>query len=113
MILAEAGWVADERPTLTTVIYPKVRTAAGRPPRRFSMKRKQRSQAGVPPMSRVELAARHGRVWDTVELAREFVVTAIIDGVIVVRRKEDGAVGQMSYQNQPRYYYGYEPHKGE
>ena len=77
------------------------------------MRRKHMPQAGVPPMSRDELTARHGRIWDTAELACEFVVTAIIDGVIVVRRKDGGEIGRMSYQNRPRYYYGFVPQPGE
>ena len=71
------------------------------------MKRRQRVRADVPPISREELAARHGQVWDTVELAREFVVTGIIDGTLVLRRKADGTVGSMFYQNQPRFYFGF------
>ena len=77
------------------------------------MKRNLRSKTSAPTMSREQLTARHGRVWDTSELAREFIVTAIIDATLVVRRKDDGQVGRMSYQNQPRYYYGYEPQPGE
>lgn len=74
---------------------------------------KRRSHVSTPSMSREELSARHGRVWDTSELAREFVVTAIIDTMLVVRRKEDGQVGHVSYQNQPRYYYGFESQPSE
>ena len=69
------------------------------------MKQKQTSQADIPPTTREELAARHGQVWDTAELAREFVVTAIIDGSLVVRRKSDGSVGTLMYQDSLRYYY--------
>ena len=77
------------------------------------MKRMVRSETSATTMGRDDLAIRHGRVWDTSELAREFIVTAIIDATLVVRSKDDGQVGRMSYQNQPRYYYGYEPQTGE
>ena len=61
------------------------------------------------PRSREELAAQHGDVFDTAELARSFVITAIIDDSIVVRRKCDNVVGTMRYQDQPRFYFGFIP----
>ncbi|MGF1577934.1 MAG: hypothetical protein ACFCD0_01075 [Gemmataceae bacterium] len=51
----------------------------------------------------------YGQVWDTAELAREFVVTAIIRPLIVVRRKADDVVGTLTVQEMPRFYFGFEP----
>lgn len=75
------------------------------------MRRKWRSkikeQATI---SREELAALHGEVWTTAELARTFVVTAIIGSRLIVRRKADGIVGSLAYQEgPPRLYYGFTP----
>ena len=61
------------------------------------------------PRSREELAAQHGDVYDTAELARSFIVTAIINDQIVVRRKSDNLVGTMRYQDRPRLYFGFQP----
>lgn len=58
------------------------------------------------PKSRRELEAEFGMVWDTRQLARAFVVTSIIPpDTIVVRRKADGVVGTMRFQNGMRYYF--------
>lgn len=60
-------------------------------------------------LSRAELEAKHGRVWNTRELAQEFTITSIIAPHVVVRRKADDVVGKMAYQNNPRYYHTFEP----
>jgi hypothetical protein len=62
------------------------------------------------PKSREALAATHGTVWDEQEFANEFHVAAIIGTSMVVRRRSDGQVGKVTYQNEPRYYFGFEPH---
>jgi hypothetical protein len=38
-------------------------------------------------LSRAELEAKYGRVWNTRELAQEFVVTSIIAPHVIVRQK--------------------------
>lgn len=48
--------------------------------------------------SREELEARYGKVWTAEELAKEFVITAIISPTVVVRRKGDNAIGSMEFQ---------------
>ncbi len=60
-------------------------------------------------LSRPELEARHGRVWNTREFAKEFVVLATIDDQVAVRRKADSALGKMTFTNDPRFYHGFEP----
>lgn len=66
------------------------------------------SNNGSMPKLRAELEAEHGRVFDTRELAAEFVVMAIIvPGLIMVRRKFDGVVGRMLYQDGMRFYFGF------
>jgi hypothetical protein len=61
---------------------------------------------------RKTLEAAHGKVWDEEELAREFKVTAIIAPQIVVVRKADGQVGSLTFQNEPRYYFNFQPSPG-
>ncbi|HEX4607170.1 MAG TPA: hypothetical protein VH092_03110 [Urbifossiella sp.] len=68
------------------------------------MSTKKRKQAREL-LTRAELEARHGRVLNTRELAKEFVVLAIIDDQVVVRRKSDATVGKMTFTNSPRYYH--------
>jgi hypothetical protein len=60
-------------------------------------------------LSRVELEAKYGQVWNTRELAQQFTITSIIAPHVIVRRKADSVVGRMSFQNNPRYYHSFEP----
>lgn len=60
-----------------------------------------------PPRSRAELEREYGRVWDTAELAHEFVITAIIADQVVVRRKADDVIGTLTYQDSPRLYFSF------
>lgn len=63
-------------------------------------------------LDRQALEAAHGKVWDEEELAQEFKVTAIIAPQVVVVRKADGQVGRIEFQNQPRYYFNFQPDPG-
>jgi hypothetical protein len=69
----------------------------------------QRAEFNAEP--REALEARFGQVWNTEELARDFVVTAIIGTSVVVRRKSDDAVGSLEFQNEPRFYFDWKPHQ--
>lgn len=63
------------------------------------------------PGSRQYLAAKHGEVWDTDELSRDFEVIGFMAPLIVVVRKSDRQKGSMMFQHNPRFYYGFEPHR--
>jgi hypothetical protein len=66
------------------------------------MRRKRRNViTAQPAKSREQIEAQYGRTWDTAELARDFIVTAIIDHTVVVRRKVDDVVGTLQYQEGP------------
>jgi hypothetical protein len=58
---------------------------------------------------RAALEARYGRVWDTRELAADFVIIGFMAPVIVVRRKADGVKGSLEFQHQPRFYFNFQP----
>jgi hypothetical protein len=59
---------------------------------------------------RAVLEARYGQVWDTKELAREFVVIGFLAPIIAVRRKADGVRGSLEFQNLPRFYFNFQAH---
>lgn len=61
------------------------------------------SEAG----ERAELETRYGQVWDTKELARDFIVIGFMAPLIVVQRKIDGVKGSLEFQHQPRYYFNF------
>jgi hypothetical protein len=63
-------------------------------------------------LDRKTLEAAHGRVWSEEELAHEFKVTAIIAPKVVVVRKSDGQVGSLTFQNDPRFYFDFQPDPG-
>ena len=58
------------------------------------------------------LEAEHGQVWDTGQLTSEFEVIGISGPFAKVRRLCDGVVGSVMFQHSPRYYFGFEEHKG-
>lgn len=70
-------------------------------------KRRKAPKIVLPSKSREQLEREFGRVLDTSQLAAEFVITSIIDDVVVVRRKTDNKVGTLHYQNEPRMYFGF------
>jgi len=60
------------------------------------------------PADRATLEARHGQVWSTEELAREFEVVGFAAPFVVVRRKTDGRAGSLMFQHHPRFYFRFE-----
>jgi len=78
------------------------------------MRRKRRKVTiAQPAKTRSELEALHGRIWTVQEVARDFVITAIIGQTVVVRRKADDLVGTLRYQQgPPLLYYDFVPQAG-
>ncbi len=64
------------------------------------------------PGSREYLEAKHGQVWDTGELADDFEVIGFMAPIVVARRRSDGVKGSLMFQHNPRFYFGFEPHRG-
>lgn len=63
--------------------------------------RRKRHQANTvqPQRSREELEALYGRIWSIRDVAKEFIITAIIgSSTVVVRRKADDQVGTLEVQ---------------
>jgi len=63
------------------------------------------------PGSREYLQAKHGQVWDTSELAHDFIVIGFITPLVVVKRKFDNQKGSLMFQTSPRFYFGFEAHR--
>lgn len=55
-----------------------------------------------------ELQRRHGQVWDTKELSRDFSVTGFGAPLVVVTRRADQKVGSLYFQHHPRFYWGFQ-----
>lgn len=58
---------------------------------------------------RAELEAKHGQVWDTSQLQDDFQVIGFAAPFVIVRRRSDGVKGSLLFQNDPRFYYGFQP----
>ena len=71
-------------------------------------RREMLAEINAEPGSREYLAARHGEVWSTDELSRDFEVIGFAAPLVVVRRKSDGVKGSLMFQHDPRLYFGWE-----
>jgi hypothetical protein len=58
---------------------------------------------------RAELESKYGQVWDTGQLQDDFQVLGFAAPFVIVRRRSDGVKGSLMFQNDPRYYYSFEP----
>ncbi len=63
------------------------------------------------PGSREYLQAKHGQVWDTSQLAHDFIVIGFSAPLVVVKRKSDDQKGSLMFQHNPRFYFCFEPHR--
>ena len=76
-----------------------------------STRREMLAQINAEPGSREYLEAKHGQVWGTSELGRDFEVIGFAAPLVVVRRKSDGVKGSLMFQHHPRLYFGWEEHR--
>ncbi len=74
-----------------------------------AIRRQEVAEINGDPNSRHALESKHGQVWDTRELQRDYDVTGFAAPYVVVRRKSDGVVGSLKFQHNPRLYFGFEP----
>jgi hypothetical protein len=75
------------------------------------LRRQRLAEINAVPGTREVLQAKHGHVWDTQELAEEFVVMGFSAPYVVVRRMADGVVGSLEFQHTPRFFFNWEPDK--
>jgi hypothetical protein len=75
------------------------------------IRRQMLAEINAQPGTREYLEAKHGQVWDTSELSRDFDVLGFMAPMIVVVRKSDGQKGSLCFQHHPRFYFGFEPHR--
>ncbi|WP_442508348.1 hypothetical protein SH528x_007317 [Novipirellula sp. SH528] len=72
-----------------------------------TIRRQQVAAINAEPGSREYLEAKHGEVWDTSELQKEFTVLAFMAPYCIVKR--NGVKGSVKFQHQPRLYYSWSP----
>ena len=61
------------------------------------------------PGSRADLESKHGQVWDTDEMCRDFEAIGFAAPLVVVRRRSDRVRGSLMFQHNPRFYYSFQP----
>jgi hypothetical protein len=71
-------------------------------------RRQRLVEINTQPKDRAELEALYGRVWDTRELATEFIIIGFMAPFIAVQRKSDGVKGSLEFQHQPRFYFNFQ-----
>ncbi len=72
-------------------------------------RREMVSAINADPGGRADLESKHGQVWDTSEMQRDFKVLGFMAPFIGVIRKSDGVKGSLKFQHRPRFYYGFSP----
>jgi len=76
-----------------------------------TIRRQRLAEINCDPGSRAALEAEYGQVWDTRELARDFIAIGFAAPLVVVKRKADGVKGSLEFQHDPRLYFNFEPHR--
>jgi hypothetical protein len=61
----------------------------------------------APTQTREQLEAKHGQVWDSYTLARDYEVESFSGHCVVATRRTDGKRGVLVFQRYPRYYWGF------
>jgi hypothetical protein len=75
------------------------------------IRRQMLTEINAVPGSREYLEAKHGQVWSTSDLSRDFIVIGFSAPLVVVKRKSDNQKGSLMFQANPRFYFGFEPHR--
>jgi hypothetical protein len=63
------------------------------------------------PLSREQLEAKYGDVYDTDQLRQTFMVHNFLAPFISATRIADGVKGSMEFQHHPRFYFCFIPHE--
>jgi hypothetical protein len=74
-----------------------------------SLRRDLVKEINAEPGRREKLEQRHGQVWNSQELQRDFEVLGFMAPFVVARRRSDGTRGSLMFQADPRFYIGWAP----
>ncbi len=73
-----------------------------------TIRREMTAEINAEQAEREALEAKHGQVWSTQELSKDFDVTGFMAPFCVVKRKSDGVKGSLTFQHSPRFYFGFQ-----
>ena len=68
---------------------------------------KLREKVNARHADRAEMEALYGKVWDTEELKKDFENFRFEAPFVGVTRKSDGKFGNLTFQDQPRFYFDF------
>jgi len=74
-----------------------------------TIRRQMVSEINSEPGSRADLESKHGQVWDTDQMCRDFEAIGFAAPLIVVRRRSDRVRGSLMFQHHPRFYFNFQP----
>jgi hypothetical protein len=74
-----------------------------------AIRRQQVIDINSDPSGRHALEAKHGKVWDTTELQKDFDVVGFLAPFVIACRKSDGQQGSLMFQGSPRFYFSFQP----
>ena len=74
-----------------------------------TIRRQMVATINAEPGGRADLESKHGQVWDTDEMCRDFEAIGFAAPLIVVRRRSDRVRGSLMFQHHPRFYFGFQP----
>jgi len=60
-------------------------------------------------IERKRLETKHGQVWNTPEIGKDFEVKSFLAPFVLAKRKSDDVEGTMMFQDYPRFYFGFKP----
>ena len=65
------------------------------------------------PLTREQLEAEYGQVWDTNEMSRDFEAEGFMAPYVIVKRRNDGVLGTLEFQTNigHRFYYNFKEDK--
>jgi hypothetical protein len=70
-------------------------------------RRARQAQLNYEASLRAPLEAQYGKVWDTAELRKEFVVLGFLAPFVMVRELATGKKGSLEFQHSPRFYFNW------
>ena len=71
------------------------------------IRREMTAEINAKAADRQRLEAKHGQVWDTIQLCQDFEVLGFLAPFVVVQRKSDTVRGMLEFQHDPRFYYAF------
>ena len=76
-----------------------------------NIRRERLAEINLEPGSREALEAQYGQVWDTQQLSEDFEVLGFMAPLVCVKKRSTGDKGSLEFQHNPRFYFGFQPHK--